>query len=362
MFDLTTLAFAAVLATAPIGVSALSASKSPGEAQALFAGGCFWSMESAFDKTYGVTKAIAGYAGGETKNPSYDNYAETGHVEVVLVSYDPSRLSYEDLLDVYWHHTDPTDSGGAFVDRGPQYRPIVYYADEAQKAAAEKSKADLSRSGAFKKPIVAEIAKAPAFYAAEDYHQQYWIKNPSDYEYYRSHSGRSEFFAKVWGASALLDPGSPPSALSSGKPWKKPDSATLKKTLTAMQYEVTQAEGTEPPFDNAYWNEHRSGIYVDIVSGEPLFSSADKFESGTGWPSFTRPLVPTNVVERRDASLGMVRVEALSRYAGSHLGHVFDDGPDPTGLRYCMDSASLRFIPKAEMEKAGYGAFLKYVK
>jgi peptide methionine sulfoxide reductase msrA/msrB len=361
MFDhIALVAAVGILAVAPLGLSAAQAA-SPGVARALFAGGCFWSMESAFDKTYGVIDAVSGYAGGTTKNPSYENYAKAGHVEAVLVSYDPSRVSYEELLEVYWRHTDPTDSGGAFVDRGPEYRPIVFYSDASQKAAAEKSKAALAKSGVFKKPIATEIAAAPAFYRAEEYHQKYTLKNPEAYGFYRAGSGRDAFFAAAWSASALLDPGRPP-ASSPAKPWKKPDAAALKKVLTPMQYSVTQAEGTEPPFDNAYWNEHRAGIYVDVVSGEPLFSSTDKFESGTGWPSFTRPLVPANVVQNRDTSLGMDREEVKSRYAGSHLGHVFDDGPAPTNLRYCMDSAALRFVPKADMAKEGYGDFVKYVK
>ncbi len=345
----------AVAAAAAAGAAPMTPAGTP--QSAIFAGGCFWSMQSAFEKVYGVIAAESGYTGGKTRNPNYDNYAVSGHIEAVRVSWDPNRVSFRELLDAYWHHTNPTDGGGQFVDRGPQYRPVVFYMNDAQKAEAESSKAALAKSGRLPGPVATEIAKAAAFYPAEDYHQDYPKKNPDNYMAYYNYSGRREFFAKVWGPSELMDPAAPPKAMKGG--WMKPSMDQLKKTLTSMQFDVTQHEGTEPPFMNEYFNNERAGIYVDVVSGEPLFSSTDKYDSGTGWPSFTRPLAPSNVVLRTDKSLGMARTEVRSRYADSHLGHLFDDGPMPTGLRYCMDSASLRFIPVADMEKEGYGQYLK---
>ena len=206
----------------------------------------------------------------------------------------PLKLTYEKLLDFFWRHVDPTDPGGQFVDRGPQYRSVIFYHDEEQKRLAEKSKEDLGKSGKFEKPIVTEIVPFTRFYPAEEYHQGYSKKNPIRYKFYRYNSGRDQFLKKVWGKD--METVKPKSETT----YKKPDDETLKKKLTPLQYEVTQKKGTERPFQNEYWDNKREGIYVDIVSGEPLFSSLDKFDSGTGWPSFTRPLVPDNIVEKED--------------------------------------------------------------
>ena len=308
---------------------------------ATFAGGCFWCVESDFEKIEGVVEVISGYTGGSKEDPTYEEVSSgvTGHFEAVQVLYDPARISYKELLDVFWRHVDPTDPGGQFVDRGPQYKSAIFYHDEEQRKLAEQSKEGLHRSGQFEKPIVTEIVPLSRFYKAEDYHQDYYKANPTRYKFYRSNSGRDQFLENAWS-------GSPAEAVESKteRGYSKPSDEVLRRELTPLQYRVTQEEGTERPFQNEYWDNKQPGIYVDIVSGEPLFSSLDKFDSGTGWPSFTKPLEPNHIMEREDRSLFMKRVEVRSRYGDSHLGHVFTDGPKPTGLRYCINGLALKFV------------------
>jgi peptide methionine sulfoxide reductase msrA/msrB len=338
-----------------------------GLSSAVFAGGCFWCVEADFEKLEGVSEVISGYAGGREPNPTYKQVSSgsTGHLESVKVLYDAAVISYPELLDYFWKHVDPTDPDGQFVDRGKQYRTAIFYTSDEERRIAESSRKIADDAGIFDGPIATEILPLSHFYQAEDYHQDYYKKNPIRYRIYRSGSGRDMYLEKTWGGRekeiSLISKEDSNMAIEEKEghsaPFSKPSDTELQQRLTPLQYKVTQKEGTEPAFRNEYWDNKKEGIYVDVVSGEPLFSSRDKFDSGTGWPSFTRPVKAENIVEHQDRTFFMVRTEVRSKGGDSHLGHVFPDGPRPTGLRYCINSAALRFISKEDLEKEGYGEF-----
>ncbi|ELP86292.1 methionine sulfoxide reductase, putative [Entamoeba invadens IP1] len=315
---------------------------------AIFAGGCFWCMVKPFDTYPGVKSVEVGYTGGTTVNPTYDDVCtgNTGHREAVQIVYDESQMPYRELLEIYFLSIDPTDGDGQFADKGESYKTAIYYSDEAQRKEAETYIEALQLSGRYDRPIKVQLVQAKPFYRAEEYHQNYYKTHHNHYERYYEGSGRKNQVER-----------------NKAKFLEKKEKSALKSKLTPLQYQVTQESGTEPPFTNEYDHTFEDGIYVDVVTGKPLFSSKDKFDSGCGWPAFTKPIHPLSLYEKTDESHGMRRVEVRSSSGDSHLGHVFEDGPlEMGGLRYCINSASLRFIPKDKLEENGLGKYREQFK
>lgn len=314
-----------------------------------FAGGCFWGVEEYFSRITGVQDVTSGYANGHGKNPSYGEVCsgETGYAETVHVKYDPAMVSLETLTRQFFKIINPISVNRQGNDRGSQYRTGIYYTDEADRPVLEKVWKEIQAG--YSQPLAVELEALKNYYLAEDYHQDYLRKNPGGYCHINFDS--------------LEDIPTETRNSLEAKYYSKPDDAELHKLLTPAQYNVTQKSGTERAFSGQYWDNEEPGIYVDVVTGEPLFSSADKFFSRCGWPSFTRPISPLVVTEHEDTSFGMARTEVRSRVGDSHLGHVFADGPeDRGGLRYCINSVAIRFIPYEDMDEEGYADLKPAVK
>ena len=310
--------------------------------QIYLAGGCFWGLEAYMDRIYGVYDVTSGYANGNTENPSYKEVINgSGHAETVHIIYDETKVDLETLLHYYLRVVDPTSLNKQGNDRGIQYRTGMYYSDENDKAVIERVL--LKEAEKYEDPIVIEVEKLKHYYLAEEYHQDYLEKNPNGYCHIELEEVEEIF----------IDPNK----------YEKPDDETLREMLTDLQYRVTQEDATERAFNNEYYDLYEPGIYVDITTGVPLFTSSDKYSSKTGWPSFTKPISEEVIIYIEDTSHGMVRTEVRSRSGDAHLGHVFEDGPkDKGGLRYCINSASLKFIPQDQMEEEGYGYLLNLIE
>lgn len=320
---------------------------------ATFAGGCFWCLEADLLHLPGILSATSGYTGGDEETPTYDEVCQgdTGHFEAVQARFDPALVDYRALVDWFWRRIDPTNADGQFCDHGPQYRPAVFFHDAGQEREALASKAALESLNLLPRPNAVQILPAEDFHPAELHHQEYSAKNPRRYQLYRMGCGRDATLARLWGGEVA----DPLFAYVPRLPKGAPPEPELRKLLSPEAYRIAREDGTEPPFQNELYAEHRRGLYVDPVSGAPLFASMHKYDSGTGWPSFTRPLMPGNIVTRTDRKLLLPRTEVRAWHSGNHLGHVFDDGPrEAGGLRYCLNSAALRFIPAPELAAAGY--------
>ncbi len=315
-------------------------------AEVYLAGGCFWGTEKYLGEVHGVISTDVGYANGRTANPSYEDvcHKDTGHAETVHVVYDPEKVTLSFLLELYYQVINPVSVNRQGGDTGSQYRTGIYYVDSGDEPVIRQSVRNLQQK--YDQPIAIEVKPLENYYRAEEYHQKYLDKNPNGY----CHIGKEKF--KI-ASQAIVDP----------TKYQTPLEEELQSSLSKIQYDVTQNSGTEPPFQNEYWNDFARGIYVDITTGEPLFVSSDKFESGCGWPSFSKPIDPNAAIEKEDRSHGMHRTEVRSRVGNAHLGHVFPDGPKELGgQRYCINSAALRFIPIDEMEAQGYADLIPYVK
>ncbi len=316
--------------------------------QATFGSGCFWCIEAVFDELRGVHSATSGYSGGKKENPTYQEISTgfTGHAEVIQVEFDPQQISFVELLEVFWKTHDPTTLNRQGADSGTQYRSVVFYHTDEQRAQAEQYKEKLDASGAFSNPIVTEVSPFTKFYAAENYHQQYFERNGSQPYCQAVIQPKLDKFRKAFAAKI----GKTDLAVEDSTDWSKVD---WKKRLTAEQCHVAREGGTERPFENAYWDNKKAGVYHCVCCGLPLFDSSAKYKSGTGWPSFFQPTEKKNVAEIEDRGLFSVRTEIRCSRCEAHLGHVFPDGPQPTGLRYCMNSAAMNFVDDSTEKDTG---------